>query len=279
MSRAMKYPLVSKRVTAAILLLLILSSGIFAQIPARPQPPRLVNDFASLLSQEDNATLERKLVSFADSTSNQIAVVIVKSLEGMDKSDFAYKIGESWGVGQSKFNNGVVILIKPKISNEKGEVFIATGYGVEGALPDAICKRIIEKEMIPFFINNDYYGGINAALKVMMPILSGEINSKDYATSVDDGSFDSGISGFVIIMIIVIIIIISVRGNRSDNIGGKGRKRGISPLDLLIMGSMLSGRGGRSGGFGGFGGGGFGGGGFGGFGGGGFGGGGAGGSW
>ncbi len=275
----MKY-LSAIRTFAVILIFLVIAAGLKADIPPRPSPPRLVNDLASLLKPEEVSALERSLVRFADTTSNQIAVVIVSTLGGMDKSEFAYKIGQSWGVGQSKFNNGIVILLKPKSSEEKGEVFIATGYGLEGVLPDAICKRIIEKEMIPYFMNNDYYGGITEALKVIMPIVSGEINSKDYAKSVDEGTMDALISGFVIIMIIVITIIFAAFKNTGDNIGGKGKRRGLSLLDVLILGSMLSGRGGSySGRSGGFGSGGFGGGGFGGFGGGGFGGGGAGGSW
>ncbi len=275
----MKY-LSAIRSYAILLVFLGIAAGLKADIPPRPTPPRLVNDLASLLKPEEVSSLEKSLVTFADTTSNQIAVVIVKSLDGMEKSEYAYKIGESWGVGQSKFNNGIVILLKPKSSEERGEVFIATGYGLEGVLPDAICKRIIEKEMIPFFMNNDYYGGIVEALKVIMPIVSGEINSKDYAKSVDEGTMDALISGFVIIMIIVITIIFAAIKNTGDNIGGKGKRRGLSLLDILILGSMLSGRGGSySGRSGGFGSGGFGGGGFGGFGGGGFGGGGAGGSW
>jgi len=144
----MKY-LSAIRTFAVILIFLVIAAGLKADIPPRPSPPRLVNDLASLLKPEEVSALERSLVRFADTTSNQIAVVIVSTLGGMDKSEFAYKIGQSWGVGQSKFNNGIVILLKPKSSEEKGEVFIATGYGLEGVLPDAICKRIIEKEMIP----------------------------------------------------------------------------------------------------------------------------------
>jgi uncharacterized protein len=276
----MKYRLASK-LLCLLLFLTGLTTVIRAEVPARPQPPRLVNDLASILKPEQVSSLERALVAFADSTSNQIAVVTVTSLEGMDKAQFAYQIGKTWGVGQSKFNNGVVILVKPKKGNERGEVFIATGYGLEGALPDAICKRIVEREMIPYFRENNYYGGIVAALNVILPIAAGEISSRDYASRTEEGTSGYGGLIFIIIIIAFIIIISSAsRKNNGNNIGGGGKRRGLSALDMLILGSMLSGRGGRSGGFGGgFGGGGFGGGGFGGFGGGGFGGGGAGGSW
>ena len=275
----MKSLLAIRNITITVLVLL--SSVLTAQIPAKPIPPRLVNDFASLLNPSDAARIEEALVAFSDSTSNQIVVVTVTSLGGVDKSQFAYSIGAEWKVGQSDFNNGIVILIKPKVGNERGEAFIATGYGLEGALPDAICRRIVEKEMIPRFREEDYFGGVVAALNVIMPIAAGEYSSDEYAASSgEEGSIIAAILVILFVLFVTVISAISKRGG-GGNYGGGGRK-GPGLAELLILGSLLSrGGGGRSGGFGGgFGsGGGFGGGGFGGFGGGGFGGGGAGGSW
>lgn len=271
MNKVMRSLLVIKSI--AISALLLLSSLLLAQIPSKPNPPKLVNDFASVLSQPDAQRIESALVAFSDSTSNQIVVVIVNSLEGIDKAQFAYDIGHEWKVGQSEFNNGVVILIKPKRGNEKGEAFIATGYGLEGALPDAICRRIVDREMIPRFQEEDYFGGIVAALNVIMPIAAGEISSDKYAASNgEDGGLAAAILVILFIIIFVVLSAVSKKGG-GGNYGGGGRK-GPGLAELLILGSLMSGgRGGRSGG------GGFGGGGFGGFGGGGFGGGGAGGSW
>ncbi|HPS63628.1 MAG TPA: TPM domain-containing protein, partial [Bacteroidales bacterium] len=134
--------------------LLAVLSGFFSttlaqDIPVRPDPPRLVNDFAGILSQEDASRLEQKLVIFNDSTSTQITIVIVKSLNGYDKNDFAQRLGQLWGVGQKGKNNGAVVLVKPKYPGEKGEASIQTGYGLEGVIPDALAKRIVEVEMIP----------------------------------------------------------------------------------------------------------------------------------
>ena len=135
-----------------LFLLLIFVSRIFpllAQvIPERPVPPRLVNDFANILSADEVNRLENKLVVFNDSTSTQIAIIIVKSLNGYDKNDLAQRIGEKWGVGRKGKNNGVVILVKPKYGQEKGDACIQTGYGLEGVLPDITCKRIVDNEMI-----------------------------------------------------------------------------------------------------------------------------------
>src|SRR5665647_2726784 len=94
------------------------------EFPARPEPPRLVNDFAGVLSAEQQASLETKLVNFNQKTSTQIAIVTVKSLSGYDPSDYAQKLAEKWSIGQKGKNKGILILVKPKLANEKGEVFI-----------------------------------------------------------------------------------------------------------------------------------------------------------
>jgi uncharacterized protein len=247
-------------------ILLLVSGIIFAQasIPERPDPPRLVNDYANILSPDQVQSLESKLVAFNDSTSVQIAVVIVPTLGGYEKADYAQQLGQKWGVGGSKFSNGFVILVKPKTASENGEAFIATGYGVEGSVPDATASDIVNNEMIPHFKQNDYYGGINAATDVLMSLVKGEFSAESYSKKKGSSAL------FVIIIIIIVIIVLISRNNNNHhtiNHSGAG--------GLLFFPWMIGGGGSSSGG--GFGGGG--GGGFGGFGGGSFGGGGAGGSW
>ena len=278
MNNLMKYRLVIKKLSLLLVFTVLNFSLLFAQVPARPQPPKLVNDLVGILTTVQVNQLESVLVGFADTTSNQIAVVIVPELYGMDKAELAYSIGETWQVGQKKFDNGVVILIKPKKDNEKGEVFIATGYGLEGVMTDAVCRRIIENNMIPYFIEDDYFGGIISALKVIFPLVSGEISSKEFMDSGDDGD----IASFIFLgFILFIAILLAISGkNGPKNIGGKKNNRRVSAFDLFLLGSILNNSGSHSSGMGGgFSGGGFGGGGFGGFGGGSFGGGVAGGSW
>lgn len=273
----MKYPLASKLGTFLVILAFAISQ-LTAQVPRKPVPPRLVNDMAQILTPAQANEMETRLVSFAQETSNQILVVTLASLDGNDKAQLAFSIGEEWGVGDSKFNNGIVILVKPKTDRERGEAFIAVGYGLEGALPDAVAKRIVEYEMIPHFRENLYFEGIKAALDVILPIAAGEFSHSDYKKGEEGSLFGSLVVLFLVILFVTYLV---KKGGNTTHMGG-GRKRGPSALDLLLLGSILSsGRGGRSGGFGGgsFGGGGFGGGSFGGFGGGSFGGGGAGGSW
>ena len=254
-----------------------------AQVPEKPNPPRLVNDFAGIFTPQQIHVLEDTLVRFSKKTSNQVTIVTVKDLAGMEASQFAYEIGEQWGVGGSKLNNGVVILIKPK-NETKGQAFIATGYGVEGVLPDASCSRIINNEMIPEFKKDDYFAGVVKALNVVLPVLAKEYSIEEYENG--DGEEDVGFVIVVVAMAFVFVLIalmdkINKNDNGRDGNSGTFGGRGSGDDDVasaILLGSLLGGRGsGRSGGS--FGGGSFGGGGFGGFGGGSFGGGGAGGSW
>jgi uncharacterized protein len=252
-----------------VLFLILISAISFGQIPDQPNPPRLVNDFAQILSSDELQSLESKLVAFDDSTSVQIAVVIVPTLAGYEKADYANQLGEKWKVGGSKFDNGFVILIKPKSTSESGEAFIATGYGVEGSVPDATAFDIVNNEMIPHFKQNDYYGGIDAATNVIMSLVKGEFKADSYRKHKGKGS-----PVVPIIIIIVVIIIMLMRNNGNNHTINRSGSAGWLLFPWLMGGGFGGGSGGSSsGGFGG------GGGGFGGFGGGSFGGGGAGGSW
>ena len=257
-------------------ILLLFSISVNSQdIPDPMSPPRLVNDFAGILNANQVRHLEQKLVMFDDSSSSQIVVLIVKSLNGLTKEEFADRVGEKWGVGQKGKNNGVVVLVKPKYGNEAGKARISVGYGLEGAIPDAIGKRIVENEMIPYFKAGDYFTGIDKATSTLISLAKGEYTADQYKKN----SGGSPI-GIIVPIIIIILIILFMRRN-SGNHYTTGSK-GTSMWTALWLASMMGNRGGggsfgdfRSGG-GSFGGGG---GGFGGFGGGSFGGGGAGGSW
>ena len=145
---------------------------------------RMVNDFAGVFSAQQVQGMEARLEAFSDSTSNQICVVTISDLEGYEPADYAQRLGQKWGVGSSK-DNGVLILVKPRSVTEKYiDVFIATGYGIEGALPDALCKRIINNQMGPFLRQDppDYYGAVEAAVSAIEPVMLGEYHEgMDYS--------------------------------------------------------------------------------------------------
>lgn len=249
------------------------------EFPARPEPPKLVNDFAGILSSQERGLLEYKLDTFAVRTSTQIAIVTIKSLHGYDKADYTQRLAEKWGIGQKGKNNGILVLVKPKTSEESGEVFVAVGYGLEPVVPDVVARQlIIANEFLPAFKKDDYFTGLNRGTNVLMSLTAGEFTAEQYAHKVN-GRGGSGVFG-LIIFIVVMILVFSRGRSQYHSIGSSPGFWG----SLMLMNMLGGGRGGSwndfSGGRGDFGGGSFGGGGgFGGFGGGSFGGGGAGGSW
>lgn len=274
----MKFRMPSNRIVA-VLAAVMLVVAVMAQVPTRPDPPRLVNDLAGILTPQQVSWLEDSLARFDRRTSNQVAVVIVPDLGGMDPAEMAYEIGEQWQVGTAEDNNGVVILVKPKTARERGQAFIATGYGLEGALPDATCKMIVEREMIPHFKQNDYFGGIVAAVGVVCPIVAGEYSKERYEE--EGGGFVTGLIALFGALFLFFVIAMASRKsgggrNGGDSLGGGTGTFGPGGIFLggLPFGHIGGGAYRGSGSSGGFGGGGFGG-----FGGGSFGGGGAGGSW
>lgn len=247
-----------------ILFILVFLSAVFtsqAQIPPRPKPDRLVNDLSKempeFLSDDEEAQLEQTLENFSAETSNQICVVIVDDLNGMDDAMFATEILNTWGIGQKDKNNGVVILVKPTGGEGQRKLFISVGYGLEGAITDLQTKHIREDEIVPYFKQKQYYQGLMAGCQALMKAAKGEYNVKTRSRSRGAGWIENHPILFLIIVVFIILIIMKNGGR-----GGGG---------FTYYGGGSS--------FGGFGGGSSGGGGFGGFGGGRGGGGGSGGSW
>jgi len=244
------------RFTGFVLLLLITLVNQAQKIPQKPNPPRLVNDFTNTLTQDQQSALERKLLAFYDSTSTEIAVVIVQSTDGADISDYALRIGRGWGIGGKEYNNGVVLLI----AKSDRKMNISTGYGVEGALPDVTAKHIIDDVIKPNFKGNDFYRGIHEGTDAIIQSVKGEYHVKPKKKHKDSPL----ITFIVLIVTIIIVSLISGGGKGGNTLGGgnRGYRRGFGPV-FFPMGGFGSGSGGGSsgGGFGGFGGGSFGGGG------------------
>jgi uncharacterized protein len=249
------------------LLISILSIGQTKGIPSPPNPKKLVSnlskEYPNFLSSTESSLLEEKLVRFSDSTSNQIAIVIIDDLAGFEPWEFATRLGEEWEVGQKDKDNGIVILIKPTGSKAERKTFIAIGKGLEGAIPDATAKLILDRELISNFKKEAYFEGLDRTTDVLMSLAKGEYNSKEYSKKKKS---NKGLIKAIMILVFIFIFFI-IRFKNGGNGGGDGLTMGA--------GAMYFGSRGFGGGFGG----GSSGGGFGGFGGGGFGGGGAGGSW
>jgi uncharacterized protein len=256
--------MINKLKLTSILLLLSLfcfSFNAYAQkIVERPNPPKLVNDFTGTLQANEIDALERKLVALDDSSSNQIAIVIIKSLEGYDVNEYAFKIGRGWGIGSKKTNNGVVILV----ALEERKIKIEVGKGLEGAIPDITAVQIGDKIIKPAFKTGAYYKGLDEATDALAKAAIGE-----YKVAKNPKGKKPVKSLWLFVLVAIVIIAIVGRkdnGAGGSNIGG----RGINDIATgILLGNIFSGgRGGgdygggdSGGGFGGFGGGDFGGGG------------------
>jgi uncharacterized protein len=240
-----------------VVLSFLLSNILQAQnIPSKPSPARFVNDFTGTLTADQKQALESKLLAFYDSTSNEIAVVLISSLEGSDIADYALKLGRGWGIGGAKYNNGVILLI----AKDDRKINISTGYGLEGALPDIRAKHIIEDEIKPNFRGQDYFRGIDAGTNAIIQSIQGEYKEKPRKTEKV-----SAWKAWIILASIIFLIVISGRGGGGggSQFSRRGRHRswGGAPIFFPMGGGGWSGGSSSGGGFGGFGGGSFGGGG------------------
>jgi uncharacterized protein len=260
-----------------LIISLLFSVSAFTQIekvlPNQKNPPRLYNDFTksgNFLTNEQAQALENKLVAYNDSTSSQVAIVVVESLNNYEVNEYATALGRKWGIGGKEFSNGILILISTGGGDGNRDAYIAVGYGLEGAIPDMTAAYIVDHEIIENFKEGNYYRGLDEAVDAIIKAAAGEYKATQ------GYSKRKGLSpGKIFLLVIIIWIILGIVGRGGGKGGGYASRRGYRGLG----GPFWWGAGG--GGFGGGGGGwsGGGGGGFGGFGGGSFGGGGAGGKW
>src|ERR1700761_9421870 len=168
---------VSKQHLSVLVFLFFLVAApmlVFAQdVPPKPNPPRRVNDLAHVMTPDQVETLERKLVAFNDSTTSDIVIVTVPDIGSSSIEDYALKVLRTWGVGDKKNNNGVVILADIK----ERSVYIAIGYGLEGSIPDITAKAIVDNEIIPNFREggqDNYYRGFSQATDALIKAAAGE---------------------------------------------------------------------------------------------------------
>ncbi|MGH2552524.1 MAG: TPM domain-containing protein [Chitinophagaceae bacterium] len=244
------------------------SAQIDKVVPKRPSPPKLVNDFTNTLTPYQVDALEKKLVAYDDSTSNQVAVVIIPTIGNYSVDEVALEIlrpkdvgasNKGWGVGNKNKNNGIVLLI----AKDDRKIRIEVGYGLEGAIPDVTAKSIIDNDLTPNFSQGNYYRGIDEATNDIIKAAAGEYK----APAGYSNKKKKGIGWGSIIFIIIFLLIAMAGGGRGG--GSMMSRRGSGFTTGWIIGTLLGGGGrnsgggwsGGGGGFGGFGGGGGGGGG------------------
>ncbi len=253
-----------RQILSMMLVIFTLHGARAQDIPDPMQPPRMVNDFSQLLKESERQKLETKLQEFYYQTSTQIYIVILDDLAGYDIAEFSFLLGDEWGIGTKGKDNGILILMNPSPDRQHGDVFIASGYGLESVVPDAKANRIVDYDMIPRFKELDYYGGLDAATTTIMDLTRGEYTVDEYIQERSGSAAPEGLIVTIVFIIVMLSIIGRSRSRRHYTMGksslpfwaalflasGAGRSHHGS------YGNFSSG----SGGFGGFGGGGFGGG-------------------
>ncbi len=206
-----------------------------------PKLTKYATDFTNTLSQKELSYLNTDLKNFDDTTSNQVVFLMISSLDNYPIEMYTYEVAARNKIGTKENNNGVLLFVA---KNDR-KMRIEVGYGLEGALPDALASSIIRNEIAPYFRKNNYYGGVKAGLDAIKAATVGEYTREKRQDEEDDGR------GFPIIYIIIFIIISLLSGRR-----GGGGLAGLILLGGLSGGHRSSGGGFGGGSFGGFSGGG-----------------------
>jgi uncharacterized protein len=191
-----------KATILSIFLLFFLGKSLIAQsnaelFPPKPSPAVFVHDYAGWLNPNEKLFLERKLQRYYDSTTTQIVIMIRPDIGDYDKAGYAFELGNRWGIGRKDKNNGIVLLVKTE-APERG-IFIATGYGTEGALPDITAGRIVREVIAPYFRRNQYFGGLSAGTNSIQEALAGEFQA-------DPKEDADGLSTFMFMLLFFLIM-------------------------------------------------------------------------
>ncbi|HEY3662113.1 MAG TPA: TPM domain-containing protein [Chthoniobacterales bacterium] len=238
-----------------LLFVVLLLAGMIGPLAAETmpsKPDRYFNDYANVVDQATASELNEQLAQFERETSNQLLVAIYPSMQSeSDVADYTQRIAQTWGVGQKGTNNGAVLFVF--VADH--QMFIQTGYGLEGALPDATAFDITHNVIAPHFKQNDYAGGLKAGVNAMMQAVRGEYKGTGKTRKESEASSGSGLP--IPLIIFLLIVVIFTIANRSQRRGrrGYGYNGGGGPY-FGGFGGGGSSSGGGGGGFSGFSGGG-----------------------
>ena len=208
------------------ILILLCCVRVFAAEVIPPTPKKYFNDYAQVVSQGTAERLNKTLENFEKESSDQIVVAIFPKMQSDSAiEDYTVRVAREWKVGQKDKNNGAVLFVFV----QDRSMFIQTGYGLEGALPDAICKRIIEDEIVPRLRNGDFDGGLTAGVQSIMAAAKGEYKGTGQTVAEQRGRSEKtrGPGSLVFFIIIVLFVLLSAGGRRSRyrrgwTVGGGG---------------------------------------------------------
>jgi uncharacterized protein len=191
---------------AIVMLAAVLTAN--ADIPPQPKNANeLVYDYAHVIDSANLAIINDSLQNLYHYNKSQVVVLTVESLDGMDIADYCQQVFHEWGIGDKKTNNGVLIVVKPKTETSNGQVRIHTGYGVEGVLPDLLCKKIQTDSMIPAFQENNYGLAIRKAVSLIAPAIKGEY-PQDIKTFLEEKEKERESNARIAVIVYVILYLL-----------------------------------------------------------------------
>lgn len=229
---------------------------------------QFIYDKAHFWSEKQLRSLEQAVQSIYSHTQNQIAILTIEDLDGLDIADYALQVGRKWGIGHKDQDNGILCLL---VKNTR-KVWIATGYKIEALVPDVVAKRIIDQTIIPDFAKGNFYSGMKKAIYYLVQNLATAEDLRpqtkkfyqDFLKTPDKffneqiaqrktikpgASFEEKILGIILgIVFFILLLILLNRHNRNNN-GSNNGGGGMSILNTLMLTGLLSGlaSGGRSG--------------------------------
>ena len=233
---------------AVVLFGLCLPAVARAQEVIPPAPPRYFNDYANVVDAGTGQALNDELADFERETSNQIVVAIYPKMQSdSDIADYTFRIADSWHVGQKGKDNGAVLFVF--IQDRK--LFIQVNYGLEGALPDATCKEIIDQEITPYFKTGDYTGGLRAGINAILAATKGEYKGNGSTANDNNGSVIGWLVLFGILAVFILLMLQATRLTRGTSYYGRRPFYGNALWGGGLMGGGFGGGGWGGGGFGG----------------------------
>lgn len=219
----------AQRCTIAGALLCGVLSASLAQIAVPPLSAR-VTDLTGTLSGQQIAALEEKLRAFEERKGSQLAVLIVPTTEPEDVAEFAVRVEEEWKLGRKGVDDMVLLVVA---KNDR-RMHIEVGYGLEGALPDAIAKRIIEETIAPQFKQGDFFGGIDAGLNQIIKVVDGEpLPEPDHSWT------PPGIGNWLIVVLVLMVIGASTLRAVFGRTGGALATGGVVGIVTYVMTHLL----------------------------------------
>jgi uncharacterized protein len=230
-----------KRFFLFLFVLILLGAPAYSlEVPGRPEGR--VTDRTGTLTRDQIKALDQKMAAFERETTNQIAILMIPSLEGDSLEDYSIRLAEKWKIGQQGRNNGVILLI---VKNDR-KLRIEVGYGLEGALPDALAGTIIRNEIAPRFKDGKFFQGIEAGISSIIAATKGEYKAGPRKTK---SQIDSLLPFLIVGAFIVFFMVAAASRGRRTNYHSGGSRGWNSGGGFWYGGSSSGGGGSDSGGF------------------------------